>query len=101
MEPDHVRCAAYGDLFRPRGRKLAVGDLPLRPEDLDLFEQGLLHAWWVEAAQVDAAVIAPDARTGRSRTHRGLRSCSVATTPQDGQPVALSVVSTNSSSSPP
>jgi hypothetical protein len=38
---------------------------------------------------------------GRSRTQRGLRSCNVATTPQRGQPVTDSVVSTSSSSSPP
>jgi hypothetical protein len=38
---------------------------------------------------------------GRSRTQRGLRSCSVASTPHRGQPVPDSVVSISSSSSPP
>jgi hypothetical protein len=58
-----VRCAFYGDLFRPPGRHLAVGDPLIRAEDLDSFEQDLLAAWWAEAARTDAAVVAPDDRT--------------------------------------
>ncbi len=58
-----VRCAFYGDLFRPQGRHLAPGDPLIRAEDLDPFEQDLLAAWWGEAARTDAAVVAPDART--------------------------------------
>ena len=58
-----VRCAFYGDLFRPPGRHLAAGDPLIRAEDLDPFEQDLLAAWWAEAARTDAAVVAPDART--------------------------------------
>jgi pimeloyl-ACP methyl ester carboxylesterase len=58
-----VRCAFYGDLFRPPGRHLAVGDPLIQIEDLDPFEQDLLAEWWVEAARTDPAVIAPDART--------------------------------------
>lgn len=73
LDPSDVRCAAYGDLFRPPGRKLAVGDLPLRPEDIDQFEQDLLHAWWTEAARVEPAVIAPDART-LAGTPRGVQA---------------------------
>jgi alpha-beta hydrolase superfamily lysophospholipase len=58
-----VRCAFYGDLFRPPGRHLASGDPPIRAEDLDPLEQDLLAAWWGEAARTDTAVVAPDART--------------------------------------
>ena len=58
-----VRCAFYGDLFRPPGRHLAAGDPLIRAEDLDPLEQDLLAAWWGEAARTDAGVVAPDART--------------------------------------
>ena len=58
-----VVCAFYGDLFRPPGRRLAVGDPLIRAEDLDPFEQDLLTEWWGEAARTDTGVIAPDART--------------------------------------
>src|SRR6185437_16955730 len=58
-----VRCAFYGDLFRPPGRHLAAGDPLIRAEDLDQFERDLLTEWWEEAARTDAAVVAPDART--------------------------------------
>jgi hypothetical protein len=58
-----VRCAFYGDLFRPPGRHLAVGDPLIQPEDLDPFEVDLLAEWWAEAARTDPAVVAPDART--------------------------------------
>jgi len=58
-----VRCALYGDLFRPPGRHLAAGDPLIRPEDLDRFEVDLLAEWWAEAARTDPAVLAPDART--------------------------------------
>ena len=58
-----VRCAFYGDLFRPPGRHLAAGDPLIRAEDLDPFERDLLAAWWDETARTDAAVVAPDART--------------------------------------
>jgi hypothetical protein len=58
-----VRCAFYGDLFRPSGRHLAVGDPLIRAGDLDSFEWDLLVGWWAEAARTDEAVINPDART--------------------------------------
>ena len=66
-----VRCAFYGDLFRPPGRHLAGGDPLIRAQDLDQFEQDLLAAWWGEAARTDAAVVAPDARTLAVRTPHG------------------------------
>jgi pimeloyl-ACP methyl ester carboxylesterase len=68
-----VRCALYGDLFRPPGRHLAGGDPLIRPEDLDQFEQDLLATWWGEAARTDAAVVAPDARTLAVRTPGGVQ----------------------------
>ena len=68
-----VRCAAYGDLFRPRGRPLAVGDPLIRAEDLDEFEQALLAQWWIEAARSDLGVIDPDART-LARAPRGVQA---------------------------
>ena len=58
-----VRCAFYGDLFRPPGRHLAAGDPLILAEELDPFERDLLAEWWGEAARSDAAVVAPDART--------------------------------------
>lgn len=67
-----VRCAAYGDLFRPPGRHLAAGDPPIRAEDLDSFERDLLAQWWDEAARTDPAVLGPDART-LARTPDGVQ----------------------------
>ena len=58
-----VRCAYYGNLFRPPGRHLATGDSLIHAEDLDPFERDLLAEWWCEAARTDSAVVAPDART--------------------------------------
>jgi len=79
LAEDDVRCVLYGNLFRSPGRHLAVGDPLIRPEDLDEFEQELLAAWWVGAADTDPAVIAPDARTmaGTQRSvQAGLRALS-------------------------
>jgi hypothetical protein len=60
--------AAYGDIFRPRARRvLGVGnDAPLDQEELegvDDFERELLAAWWRAAAESDTGVVSPDART--------------------------------------
>ncbi len=68
-----VRCAFYGDLFRPPGRHLAAQDPLIRVEELDPFERDLLVAWWDEAARTDVAVIAPDARTLAGRTPRSVQ----------------------------
>jgi hypothetical protein len=57
-----LACAFYGDVFRPPGQPLAVGDPWYEASDVEAgFEAELLAAWWAEAARVDAAVIAPDA----------------------------------------
>lgn len=58
-----VGAVFYGDVFRPAGRELGVGDLWLTAEDATEFEQELLLAWWRVAAESDSAVIHPDART--------------------------------------
>jgi hypothetical protein len=62
-----VRCAFYGDLFRPPGRQLGPGDPPVGTRDLGEFEEGLLAAWWGEAARTDGAVVDPAARRLGSR----------------------------------
>ena len=56
-----VGFAFYGDVFRPPGRALAVGDPWLTGGDLDDFERDLLAAWWRGAADADLGVIAPGA----------------------------------------
>jgi hypothetical protein len=58
---DDVGFAFYGDIFRPAGRGLAVGDVWLAADDLDDYERGLLAAWWQGAAEAEAGVIAPGA----------------------------------------
>jgi hypothetical protein len=60
---DEIRCVFYGDVFRPAGRRLDVGDPWLRPADATEFDAELLMAWWRGAAESDAGVIGPDART--------------------------------------
>lgn len=53
----------YGDVFRPAGRRLDVGDPWLRPADATEFDAELLLAWWRGAAESDTGVIGPNART--------------------------------------
>lgn len=54
-------CAFYGDLFRPAGQSMALGDPPYTAEDIDEgWEAELLAAWWEEAAHVDAQVVDPE-----------------------------------------
>jgi pimeloyl-ACP methyl ester carboxylesterase len=62
-QEDDIRCAFYGDLFRPAGRMLAVGDPWLKAADATEFDQELLLAWWRAAAESDPRVVHPDART--------------------------------------
>ncbi|MER5465517.1 hypothetical protein ABT010_33480 [Streptomyces sp. NPDC002668] len=59
-----VAMAFYGDLFRPAGEFLAVGDPPYNAADVgEGFEQELLLAWWQAAAESDPAVVPPAADT--------------------------------------
>ncbi|MFF2502383.1 hypothetical protein ACFVTY_03170 [Streptomyces sp. NPDC058067] len=56
--------AFYGDLFRPAGELLAVGNPLLGAADVeDGFERELLLEWWRAAAETDPAVVAPSANT--------------------------------------
>jgi pimeloyl-ACP methyl ester carboxylesterase len=58
-----IKCVFYGDLFRPAGRQLGVGDPWLTSSDATEFDGELLMAWWREAAESDPGVISPDARS--------------------------------------
>jgi pimeloyl-ACP methyl ester carboxylesterase len=58
-----LRCVFYGDVFRPAGRRLGVGDPWLTAADATGFDQELLMAWWRGAAESDPRVVHPDART--------------------------------------
>ncbi len=59
-----VAMAFYGDLFRPPGELLAVGDPLYSAEDVRPgLEQELLLAWWRQASAVDDGVPPPDADT--------------------------------------
>jgi hypothetical protein len=61
---DEVRMAFYGDLFRPSGERLAVGDPPYTAADVEPgWEQELVLAWWRAAAATDERVAPPDADT--------------------------------------
>ncbi|WP_199755240.1 hypothetical protein [Amycolatopsis sp. WAC 04197] len=61
---DDVVMGFYGDLFRPVGERLAVGDPMFTVDDVALgLEEDLLLAWWREAARVDPKVAPPDADT--------------------------------------
>ncbi|MFE2467640.1 SAV_2336 N-terminal domain-related protein [Streptomyces mirabilis] len=52
----------YGDLFRPAGQSLAVGDAPYTAADVgEGLEQELLFAWWKAAADSDPGVVPPSA----------------------------------------
>ncbi|WP_174555221.1 hypothetical protein [Nocardia anaemiae] len=55
-----VAAGFYGDLFRPPGQFLSVGEPWFGPGDVDPeWEQELLVHWWQAAAEVDAAVRMP------------------------------------------
>ena len=58
-----IRCVFYGDLFRPPGRRLGLGDPWLTAADAVEFDQELLAEWWRGAAECDPGVVHPDART--------------------------------------
>lgn len=59
-----VAMAFYGNLFRPAGSFLGVGDPLLGPDDVRPgLERDLLAAWWTAAAEVDERVAPPDGDT--------------------------------------
>ncbi|MET9901696.1 alpha/beta hydrolase [Streptomyces sp. NPDC006446] len=62
-EPD-LKIGFYGDLFRPEGEFLAVGDPPYTAADLgEGLERDLLLAWWKAAADSDPGVVPPGVDT--------------------------------------
>ncbi len=76
-----VAMAFYGDLFRPAGQMLAVGDPRFTAADVaEGLERELLLAWWEETARTDDSVVAPDAEDTLARTpgsvQAGLRALS-------------------------
>jgi hypothetical protein len=61
---EDVAMAFYGDLFRPAGELLAVGDPRYGAKDVEPgWERDLLLAWWREAAAADDRVAPPDGDT--------------------------------------
>ncbi|MGN9846117.1 hypothetical protein ACTMTI_49190 [Nonomuraea sp. H19] len=71
---DEVAMAFYGDLFRPPGETLAVGDPLFTAADVDTgLETDLLMAWWQAAAEVDPQVVPPDEET-LARTPRSVQA---------------------------
>jgi hypothetical protein len=59
-----IGMAFYGDLFRPSGQPLAVGDPHYRASDVEPgLETELLLEWWKAAAAIEPQVVAPDANT--------------------------------------
>jgi hypothetical protein len=64
LQDTHVGMAFYGDLYRPPGQLLTVGDPHYRAEDVqDGIESDLLLAWWRAAADTDPQVVPPGADT--------------------------------------
>ncbi len=60
LEPADVVAGFYGDLFRPRGQFLSVGEPFYSPADVQAgWEQEMLVAWWRAAAETDPAVRPP------------------------------------------
>ncbi len=68
-----LRMAFYGDLFRPPGHTLAVGDPMFTADDVDELEAELLLEWWAQAARVDPGVPPPGGDT-LARSPRGVQT---------------------------
>ncbi|MDX3775991.1 lipase family protein [Streptomyces europaeiscabiei] len=70
-----IAMAFYGDLFRPDGEYLAVGDPMYTSEDVEAgFETNLLLAWWKAAADSDPAVVPPGAQDTLVATPRSVQA---------------------------
>ncbi|MFE7166001.1 hypothetical protein [Streptomyces sp. NPDC057616] len=64
LEAGDLRIAFYGDLFRPPGQTLSVGDPLFTADDVDEgFETELLMEWWSACAVKDPAVPPPGGDT--------------------------------------
>ncbi|MGW1107486.1 hypothetical protein [Streptomyces sp. NPDC002540] len=72
---DDFTSAFYGDLFRPAGRTLAVGDPMFTASDVaDGFELDLLLAWWQHAADIDPTVPPATGSTTLARSPRAAQT---------------------------
>lgn len=70
-----IAMAFYGDVFRPPGEVLAVGDPTYTAADVEEgLERELLEAWWRAAAQSDPAVVPPDAADTLVATPRAVQA---------------------------
>ncbi|WP_181449536.1 hypothetical protein [Streptomyces cyaneus] len=79
LGPGEMRMAFYGDLFRPPGHTLAIGDPMFTADDIDDegfegFEAELLLEWWTEAARTDPAVPPPGATDTLTRSPRAVQT---------------------------
>ncbi|MPY42432.1 hypothetical protein FNH04_21745 [Streptomyces phyllanthi] len=64
LSPGDLHMAFYGDLFRPPGSTLAVGDPMFTADDVEEgLETELLLEWWAACARVDPAVPPPGGDT--------------------------------------
>lgn len=64
LTSSEVAAGFYGDLFRPPGQFLSVGEPWFGPGDVEPgWEQELLVRWWEASAQTDAAVGLPGDRS--------------------------------------
>ncbi|MFJ3673900.1 hypothetical protein ACIPSE_46440 [Streptomyces sp. NPDC090106] len=69
-----VEMAFFGDVFRPPGELLAVGDSVWTAADVEKgFERELLAAWWRAAAESDPAVVPPEAQEMLAATPRSVQ----------------------------
>ncbi|MBB4926893.1 hypothetical protein FHR34_005886 [Kitasatospora kifunensis] len=74
LAPEELAMGFYGDLFRPPGHLLAVGDPRYTAADVEPgFEEELLLAWWQAAAELDERVVPPGADT-LARTPRSAQA---------------------------
>ncbi|WP_405958494.1 hypothetical protein [Streptomyces phaeochromogenes] len=70
-----VTMAFYGDLFRPDGEYLAVGDPVYTSKDVEAgFETELLLAWWQAAADSDSAVVSPSSQDTLAATPKSVQA---------------------------
>ncbi|MBT1093526.1 hypothetical protein [Streptomyces sp. Tu102] len=70
-----VVMAFYGDLFRPPGEVLVVGDPSYTAADIEEgLERELLAAWWRAAAESDPGVVSPDAADTLVATPRSMQA---------------------------
>ncbi|WP_217210363.1 hypothetical protein [Streptomyces sp. AC550_RSS872] len=73
--PDGMRMAFYGDLFRPPGHTLGVGDPVFMPDDVEAgFEAELLLEWWAQCARTDPGVPPPGTTDTLARSPRAVQT---------------------------